>query len=85
MFACLLVCLDKCACHQDTILCGGKKPHKQIPCHVNIIENSQNTKRYAKQYLSSWKGSDIEVEGRNNPWSFRLEEKQLATYFHYAS
>lgn len=83
MFVCLLVCLDKSACHQNTIPCGEKKTHRQISC--NIIENSQNTKRYAEQYLSSWKGSDIKVEGRNNPWSFRLEEEQLATYFHCAS
>lgn len=35
--------------------------------------------------LSSWKGSDIKVEGRNNPQAFRLEEKQLASYLCYAS
>lgn len=60
----------------------NKQTHtkKQALCHLNITGNSQNAKVYAEQQLSSWKGSDMKAEGKNNPWSFRLEKEQLLTY-----
>lgn len=81
----LFMCLDKSAHHQDAILCveKNKQTHtnKQALCHFNIIGNSQNTKGYAQQQLSSWKGSDMKAEGKNNPWFFRLGKEQLVNLF----